>query len=389
MNEIFKLSKLIIKKQLKVLNEVEKSQLKTLGKRHPFSKAINVPELVDKMDAYATIDKEKAWDTIMRKIEEKNAKPTVISIFKKIWFRYAAIMLVVALIGGSLFYYKDEIFCNPSTVPTQVVTPKQTIVPGSDKATLTLDDGSVIALEKNDTLNIKNAKSDGEKIVFSNEKTPEVELKYNYLTIPRGGQYHIVLTDGTEVWLNSESQLKFPVTFTKGKTRKVELVYGEAYFSVKHNTTKFIVENNAQEIEVLGTEFNIKAYADETNVYTTLVKGKVAVKTEGENKQLQPSEQSNLDIKTNTISVYEVDVYNEISWKDGLFSFKGKSFNEITKVLSRWYDVEFEFSNPQLKTIKFRGVLSKNQDLEDVLLTIQNLSEIKKFEIYGKTVKVE
>src|SRR5690606_33390781 len=147
-----------------------------------------------------------------------------------------------------------------------------------------------------------------------------------YLTIPRGGQFNVVLSDGTEVWLNSDTQLKYPVNFVEGQDREVELVFGEAYFDVspstEHGGSKFKVMNNAQEVEVLGTEFNIKAYRDDINVYTTLVEGKVVVGNGDLKQYLTPNQLSHLNLENNSIKVRVVDVNVETSWKKGIFTFK-------------------------------------------------------------------
>src|SRR5690606_40703343 len=123
-------------------------------------------------------------------------------------------------------------------------------------------------LEKGDSIQTHNAISNGEEIIYNNNTSRQ--LVYNYLTIPRGGQFQLTLSDGTRVWLNSETQIKYPVSFTDGESRQVELVYGEAYFEVSHSTehkgSDFIVYNQNQEVQVLGTEFNIKAYKDDSNI---------------------------------------------------------------------------------------------------------------------------
>jgi ferric-dicitrate binding protein FerR (iron transport regulator) len=274
------------------------------------------------------------------------------------------------------------------TVPEIVNT--KTIEPGTNKATLTLGDGSQIVLEKDIPFQTTNANSDGNQIIYKGSKGNAKNLVYNYLTIARGEQFHIVLSDGTKVWLNSESQLKYPVNFIKGETRQVELLYGEAYFDVSPSTAhygaKFKVKNNVQEVEVLGTEFNIKAYKDETNIYTTLVEGKVSITAETKNKILKPSQQLNLNLINKTLQVSTVNVHYEISWKDGVFSFRRKPLEEIVKVLSRWYDVDFVFDNEEIKKAGFNGNLSKEQKLEDILETIKSFGKINEYEINHKTV---
>ncbi|WP_242206293.1 FecR family protein [Aestuariivivens insulae] len=310
----------------------------------------------------------------------------VYKIKKQPIYKYVAAASVLLVVGLTLFLNRageSYELHEPSIV-------NETIVPGTDKATLTLEDGSQIALEKGAFIQTSRANSNGEQIVYKKESGKTKELKYNYLTIPRGGQFNLVLSDGTEVWLNSESQLKYPVSFIDGETRQVELVYGEAYFDVspssEHNGDKFKVHNSSQDIEVFGTEFNVKAYKDEFNVYTTLVEGKVVVEVGGARQDLVPSEQSNLNVRTMGIEVSMVDVEEVISWKNGVFSFKGKPLKDIMKVISRWYDIDVVFENKELETITFKGVLGKDQDIEEILMTIKTLSVLKEYEIIGNTV---
>ncbi|WP_370479745.1 FecR family protein [Tamlana flava] len=329
------------------------------------------------------IDVEKAW----LKIQDSLNKPKK---ERKYW-KYAAAAIVVGLVTTT-YFFKDK-FSNSSLNETPIpVIADNPILPGSDKAILTLDDGSSVELEKGNSYNSQTVVSNGEKIEYNSVDTGSREIKYNYLTIPRGGQFYVILSDGTKVWLNSETQLKYPVAFVKGLNRQVELVYGEAYFDVspssEHNGSKFIVTNNSQEVEVLGTEFNIKAYKDENNVYTTLVEGRVMLDIDGKKQNLSPNEQSNYDTLNGSLNVEIVDVDSEISWKNGVFSFKGKPLKEIMKVISRWYDVEVIFKNKDLEQIKFKGILSKHQSIEEILSIITS-SSINKYEIVDKKIFLE
>lgn len=304
--------------------------------------------------------------------------------------KYAALFIVLI---GIVYLYENSINSTDNEITPTIVN-SNNIEPGMDKAVLTLEDGSQIALEKGDSLQTPNANSNGEKIIYETEKPKTKEIAYNYLTIPRGGQFHVVLADGTQVWLNSESQLKYPVSFVDGEERNVELVYGEAYFDVSpsrnHNGSKFKVFSQSQEIEVFGTEFNLKAYKDETNIYTTLVEGRVAVNFENRIQKLVPNEQSNFNLNTKNIVITEVDVYNEISWKDGVFSFERKNLKEMTKVLSRWYDVEIVIKNKSIENEEFVGILRKNKKLEDILTNIKNFGIIKNFQIMdNKKIVIE
>lgn len=300
---------------------------------------------------------------------------------------YAAAAVVTGLLVTG-YFLKDNIFTK--TVETQPRIISNNINIGSDKATLTLEDGSQVELEKGNTFQTQNVHSNGKEIVYLAKESTTKEVANNILTIPRGGMFHLVLSDGSEIWLNSESQLKYPINFIKGQTRKVELVYGEGYFAVspstEHEGSKFIVFNQSQEIEVLGTEFNIKAYKEETKIYTTLVEGKVAISTGTTINMLKPSQQASLNLKDDSLAIATVNVYNEISWKEGVFSFRRKPLVEIMKVLSRWYDIDVNFESPELENALFNGALGKDQNIEDILNTIKNFGVIKDYEIINKTI---
>ncbi|GAA3579149.1 FecR family protein [Snuella lapsa] len=330
-----------------------------------------------------TVDIQKGWGEVSSKIAPKSNKAG--------YWKYAAAIAAVLLLGIFVFVQKPE---HPVEVTPEVVE-TNAIEIGTDKATLTLEDGSHIVLEKGASFKGENLTSNGEHIVYNTTpKSAEVDkpVAYNVLTIPRGGQFFITLSDGTKVWLNSDSQLRYPVTFASNKPRHVELVYGEAYFdvspSLEHNNTHFIVNTHEQDIDVLGTEFNVKAYREDPVIATTLVEGKVLVTSADVSEQLVPGQQSRLHIGTDQIDISEVNVSDVISWKDGFFSFKDKPLKEIMLVLSRWYDIEVFMENEAAGDIKFNGVFNKKQHIENILKIIENTHEVK-FETKGKTVKVK
>lgn len=295
-------------------------------------------------------------------------------------FKYAGVVAVFLI---AVYIFKDTLFnFSASNLNQEPLIVNSIIMPGSDKAVLTLEDGTNVELNKGETYKNKNVNSNGEQLVYKNQKKSSV-VKYNYITVPRGGQFYVVLSDGTSVWLNSDSQLKYPINFIPDKTREVELVYGEAYIDVspssEHRGANFKVVTKSQEIDVLGTEFNIKAYGDEDSVYTTLVEGKVALRVNGEKYILNPNQQSELNLNAKSISFSEVDVFDETSWKDGIFSFDGENMENIMKVLSRWYDVEFVFKDESVKEKEFVGVIRKNKNLENILLNIKNFGVVGDF----------
>lgn len=336
-------------------------------------------------------DSDNSRKRLLQLIEREKKAQKLRIIFN--YTKYAAIILMVLGVG---YVIKNEVLENASdttvpkvNVPVEIVDAIKT---GTDKAILTLEDGSNIDLEKGKTIKTKNVKSNGEELVYDSSQTG-TEVAYNYLTIPRGGQFHLKLADGTLVWLNSESQLKYPVAFMEGKTRIVELIYGEAYFEVTpstdHKGATFKVYNPSQEVHVLGTAFNIKAYKDETNIYTTLVEGKVNISTATTSQVLEPNQQSNLNLKNNSLSINPANSIREISWVKGLFSFKGKSLEEIAKVLGRWYDVDIKFLRPELKNVKFNGVLKKEESIEEILHSILTTNSIKAYEINNKIITLK
>ena len=342
----------------------------------------DVLELLDEKPILNEVVANRTEHSIIKEVQ----KDKITSLKKKLQFwKYAAAAIFIGLISTT-YVFRNNITNTPLEVTPTIVN---AIVPGTDKATLTLEDGSVVVLEKGAAFKTKNANSNGEEIVYQSAKSNASAIKYNYLTTPRGGQYFVKLSDGTQVWLNSESQLKYPIHFIEGETRKVELVYGEAYFDVSpstnHKGVKFKVINSAQEVEVLGTEFNIKAYKDEANIYTTLVEGKVVVGNGIFKQNLIPNQQSIVDTLNDTLSVIKVDVKGEISWKDGVFSFVDKPLIDIMKVISRWYDVDIIFENKELESLEFMGALNKNQSIEEILSIMKSYS-INNFEIKEKTI---
>lgn len=352
-----------------------------------FSKVPTIEEISKLLEDYPDMEEEVAnriYNNIIEKDKDEHPPLKIKNAFSI--FKYAAAAVLIGIVATSYFLSDNSHKTHQENIPNIVVN---SVEPGTDKATLTLEDGSVVELQKGNAIQTQNANSDGEKIVYGAINEDPKKLVYNYLTIPRGGQFNIVLSDGTEVWLNSETQLKYPVNFVKGQTREVELVYGEAYFDVspstEHGGSKFRVMNNAQEVEVLGTEFNIKAYRDDTNVYTTLVEGKVVVGNGDLKQYLTPNQQSNINLENNSIKVTVVDVDVETSWKNGIFSFKGMPLKNIMKVISRWYDVDVVFENKELESIKFKGVLDKYQSVEEIL-NIMTSSTINNYEIKDKTI---
>ncbi|WP_299555301.1 FecR family protein [Seonamhaeicola sp.] len=339
----------------------------------------------------SNFDIDKAEKNLREIIENEKGRKKIFGISRvKRVMKYAAILVLVSTTSYFLLSKAND--SEPILDGNEVVV-ETGIVPGSNKAILELDDGSEINLGKSSHVLTNNAKSNGKEIIYKNKLATAHKLEYNTLTIPRGGQYFIELSDGTRVWMNSDSKLKYPVSFIDGQSREVELVYGEAYFDVspstKHNGAEFKVFNEGQEIRVLGTEFNIKSYKEEAHIYTTLVEGKVLVKYDDIKQELLPEQQSNVNLSSKHLMVKTVDLYNEISWKEGVFSFEKKPLKEVMTVLSRWFDMDVTFKNKEIETILFDGVLGKEQKIDEILAVVKDFGIINDYQIIDKQVVLE
>ncbi|MFI1743303.1 FecR family protein [Thalassobellus sediminis] len=329
-------------------------------------------------------DLHKAKKNINKKLK-KAEKVRRIAIYKKI-----AIAASFALLLTLGFIHN-----NKKETEIVITTP---IDIGSSKAILTLENGNQVHLEKGKAYKSEKVSSNGEELVYSEtllNKNTKKSPSYNYLAIPRGGEFFIKLVDGTKVWLNSESKIKYPTEFIKGETRIVELLYGEAYFEVSpstnHNGDAFKVITKQQEINVLGTEFNIKAYNNEDEIATTLVNGSVQVNSGNTKKTIKPNQQSIINNKNpNSIKVSEIDAMQEIAWVKGNFSFNEETLGDMMQVLSRWYNVEVVFETAERKNYVFTGILERTKSIENILELIQATGEEDiEFNISKKTIIVK
>jgi ferric-dicitrate binding protein FerR (iron transport regulator) len=222
------------------------------------------------------------------------------------------------------------------------------------------------------------------RLVYQPEKAA-AKTVYNTIVIPSGGEYQVVLPDGTRVWVNAVSTLKFPTAFT-GSTRRVELT-GEAYFEVAPDSRRpFEVHSGSQTVRVLGTRFNVMAYDDEAVVRTTLLEGSVRVSSTSAQVVLHPGQQASLASASGDIHVSRVNVEAAVAWKNGLFRFDETDLKTIMRQISRWYDVEVEYSGP-VTDRKFTGTMSRNVTLDHVLKVLA-LSDVH-FKVEGRKITVK
>lgn len=266
------------------------------------------------------------------------------------------------------------------------------LLPGKSLATLTLSDGSsrVLSLENFDLIDgSKRIVNDPDGLSYRVEDTSICgEIAYNEITVPRGGEYKVTLDDGTRIWLNSESYIRFPVVF-QGDERRI-WVSGEVFLEVTKDAERpFIVNTEKLDIKVLGTRFNVRAYPDEKCIQTTLVEGSVQVDNlRGKVAVLLPSEQLVYDALDGNHEVREVDTELYVSWKDGVYVFVSQRLEDIMSLISKWYDVDVFYQNSAVKNIIFSGRLKRYENAETLLRVFERLGGVK-FSVQGKTVIVE
>jgi transmembrane sensor len=290
------------------------------------------------------------------------------------WVALAASLLLAAFI---IFYLQNKWNAEP-LVPNKTVI---NVAPGSDKATLTLADGKKISLTEGSAgiiakeNGISISKNDDGTIVYSSNA--DASVAKNSIEIPIGGQYKLVLPDGSRVWLNASSRLRYPASFVGMKERKVELS-GEAYFEVSPDKRKpFIVATSSQEVKVLGTHFNVNSYKDESAVTTTLLEGKVAVhayaNSISKDVLLFPGQQS--VNRGGSVKTVQADIETVVAWKNGLFKFSDANIESIMRQVSRWYAIDIKYNGNVPKNL-FSGGIERNVQL-NTLLKIFEASGIK------------
>ena len=270
---------------------------------------------------------------------------------------------------------------------------KSVMQPGTSKAILTMADGEKVMLDRERKLDIQlnermRVASKGQGIVYEENGKGVVKEEYNKLVTPIGGEYRLTLSDGTKVFLNAASELKYPVEFM-GDRRVVDLD-GEAYFEVhKDNQRPFVVRTKGAEVCVLGTSFNVNTYGDDGRIYTTLVNGSVRVLSvkNGQEKVLTPGMQGVMNMQTGQLMVREVDVESYVAWREGRFVFRTMTLDLIMQQLQRWYDFEVFYQNLELKDYEFRGVIKRDMDLDKELSVIKATTNVD-FEVKGKVITI-
>ena len=318
------------------------------------------------------IDKRKAWNQVRpaRKI----------SLIRTL-LKFAAIMILPLSLGVFLLIRENK--------QEKVVYAEVPVQPGRKQAVLTLSSGQQVMLA--DTIVHVNEKGmvisnfpDKELVYKIMNDTMKTETIYNTVTVPRGGEYKLVLADGTIVWLNSDSHIRYPVTFS-GNTRQVELE-GEAYFEVAKDVKKpFIVRMNEYNVRVTGTQFNVRNYSNES-LATTLVEGGVQIERKGKVDRLRPGQQAVLE--NNEIRIRVVNVEEQVAWRHGAFGFTQCRLENIMEELARWYDVDVFYMNQQVKDYHFSAWFKRSSSINEVINILEKTKKIS-LDLKGRILTVK
>ena len=388
------IAELIARKIKGIIGPDEQKELDSWIRENPenqavYERATDPGKQLEKLEIYALFDKEKAWS----ELEHKLFEPRTVRFTPQQILRYAAaIMLPLLIAGGFAIRYLNR------SQPQTMAEIDTVFHPGSQKAVLILADGSNLELEEGMTLeelqqgdakiNIRNSFLNYTR---ADHEDPGSEIIYNELKTPRGGGYNLRLSDGTGVWLNAGSSIRFPVSFQEN-SRQVFLE-GEAYFEVSHNGAPFIVSTPDMDVRVLGTSFNIAAYSDEDLIKTTLVEGKVSVEVKGLNDSpsksliLEPDHQAIFKRSESQISEVEVNASQYTSWMRGKLEFHNESLEQVMKRLARWYDFEYEFENPEARDFHFSARLNNSENISTIMEMLEMTTDVK-FELREQKIVV-
>lgn len=331
--------------------------------------------LLEKITSY---DAREDWQMVVRKIYRR----------KRLRRAIAAASVIVLIGGLGMLRYGQE------TTTTPVAIAQETAIqPGKRLARLITSSGETVQL---DTLqqtqldNLKVSREQGMFILHNAGQTGEQTASgYHCVDVPAGGEFSFRLPDGTEVFLNAGSRLRFPEYFVAGRERKVCLS-GEAYFDVARDTASpFLVCLEHTTVKVLGTSFNVTAYPEEGHEVTTLVRGAVAIEQTATGKELTlvPGQQGSYDISRESLTRQKVNVSYYTSWKDGVFAFYKQPLGQVMQALGRWYLFEVHYADPSLSSILYTGKIARHASIQEVLHTFELMDELR-FDVRGKEITV-
>ncbi len=347
-----------------------------------FKKSENLNQTIRE---YSNIDDGRAWEMVEKSISKTPSRfrPNYKNILK-----YAAIVAILLLLGTLLFF--ENTFTPDSEISFNELSQQ---INNLEESSLIMADGKIVhltpSIEKDSLKEIDGTqitKVDTEIRYDNISSAKNKEIQYNTLITPKSKVFNITLSDGTKVWLNASSAIRYPVQFISS-SRRVYLS-GEAFFEVAENADlPFIVSTDKMDIEVTGTSFNVMAYPNDNSIEATLVEGEVIVRASKRNLMLTPGTQARLDKTTNDLSTQDVDTELYTSWKEGMYIFRYENIRNVMTKISRWYDSEIIFDDTINEKLHFSGTLHKYNDLRQTLNIIELTANVK-FEILGKRIIV-
>lgn len=380
LNMYGRISDLFYKDMLGLADEEEKRELDSLLVTYKL-KGLDREKIIARLQEQEVFDGKEAYRGF-RALKQPGGRSR-----RLIWWTSIAASVVVLVVAGWWFGQEPE----PKGGNVQIMA--EAIQPGQSRAVVTLADGQQIVLEQ---VNRKIAESDGTVlhsdsgtlVYTANAEKTVAKVMYNKVSIPRGGEYRLELADGTKVWLNAATELRFPVNFT-GDMREVYLK-GEAYFQVKRDEKHpFIVHTSMGAVEVLGTSFNVRDYEDEREVVTTLETGKVMYVSGNtrEKVTLNPGYQV-LEKESSPVEVRKVDPEQYTGWREGKYVFEDVTLEDIMRTLCRWYDIDVVYADPTVKKFHFTGDLERYESISVFLSFIETGGDVK-FKTEGKTIIID
>ena len=385
MKEAFEIARIIQKSLKGRLSESEEKLLSDWRKvsdenEHAFQRMISEDFYTVGMEKLETYDYRVAYGRFLQKKYQQRRKRRFLINMARV--AAVALPFVIALVLYVGLNREEEQMVRPSLASN--------ILPGTSKAVLTLANGQMIPLgkEATDSTIITDGtqiSASGSGVTYASGVESE-SVVYNKLEIPRGGEFCLTLSDGTRVWLNSETSIQYPVAFG-AKERRV-FVQGEAYFEVAKDAKKpFTVQFMSSSVTVLGTSFNIRAYPEEKRSQTTLAEGSVRIYSPGSSMLLKPGEQAEVSALSGEMVKQEVEVKNFTSWKDGRFVFEQQPLEDIMRTLERWYDIRVIFKDEGAKRISLSGNMKRYGDFSQVMKMLQMTGDVR-FELHGNDVYI-
>lgn len=388
MNDVFRIVKLLQQQEAGSLDDAGRKELEAWMEkeenRRLAQRLLSEAGVQEVLKTYRKFDADRAYARFASRVSKGSRKQgRRVSLHQWVWL---AAGMALLLCGSILFLGRERMPRFASEAKIGPVVGKAVLVLGNGES---VSLGHERAFYERDTNGVY-VTGDSIGLVYqkSGESAGSVlqkkELVYNKLIVPRGGEYALQLSDSTKIWVNSESELRYPETF--GADVRVVDLKGEAYFSVtKDSVRPFIVRTGGMELRVLGTEFNVNAYEDGDGLVTTLVSGKVALRAGNASLMLEPGEQAVLSV--DGFSKELVNVQRVVAWKDGVVAFEDERLEDLMDKLSRWYDVQVFYQNADLQDVRITGYIDRYKDIQ-ILLDKLEMLDLAEFEVRGRTITV-